>query len=99
MTPEGKKLDLLGVILRVGLFVLIGWLSLMFLGIILFWVTGSKFVTATLATFGAAAFANAITVRIYERGQLSALGLAGSPTALREFLLGAGSGAGAVLAV
>ena len=73
--PEEPKQDLLGLILRVGLFVLIGWLSLQIFGIILFWLTGNKVVTATMATFAAAALANAITVRIYERGQLSAIGL------------------------
>jgi membrane protease YdiL (CAAX protease family) len=46
-----------------------------------------------MATFAAACLANAITVRIYERGQLSALGLGWGNSSSREFLLGAGSGA------
>jgi CAAX protease family protein len=99
MPDEPKKHDLLGLILRVGLFVLIGWLSLQIFGIILFWLTGNKVVTATMATFAAAALANAITVRIYERGQLSAIGLGWGKTSSREFLLGLGSGAGAACAV
>lgn len=99
MTPEGKKLDLLGLVLRVGLFVLIGWLSLQIFGVVLFWLTASLLLTATMATFAAASLANAITVRIYERGQLSALGLHWGDTSLREFLLGMGSGAGAACAV
>src|SRR5208282_6329450 len=74
MPEETKKHDFLGLILRVGLFVLIGWLSLQIFGVALFWLTGSKVITATMATFAAAALANAITVRIYERGELSALG-------------------------
>jgi membrane protease YdiL (CAAX protease family) len=45
-----------------------------------------------MAVFAAAALANAITVRIYERGQLSALGLGWQPTSSREFLSGVGSG-------
>jgi uncharacterized protein len=94
MTEEAKKPDLLGLILRVGLFVLIGWLSFIFFGNVLYWITGSKLIAATMATFAAACVANAITVRIYERGQLSALGLGWSHTSSREFLLGLGSGAG-----
>lgn len=99
MTDEPKKHDLLGLVLRVGLFVLIGWLSLQIFGITLFWLTGNKVITATMATFAAAALANAITVRIYERGELSAIGLGWAKTSSREFLLGLASGAGAACAV
>lgn len=93
MSEPDRKSELLGLILRVGLFILIGWLGLQIFGIMLYWLTRSVFITAVMATFAAACVANAITVRIYERGQLSALGLGGSPTSLREFLLGVGSGA------
>jgi membrane protease YdiL (CAAX protease family) len=97
---EGKKPDLLGLILRVGLFILIGYLSFNVFGIALLWLTnGSLLVTATMAAFAAAALANAITVRIYERGQLSALGLGWTKASSREFLLGMGSGAGAACLV
>jgi len=99
MTEEVKKPDFLGLILRVGLFVLIGWLGLIFFGNVLYWITGSKLIAATMASFGAACVANAITVRIYERGQLSALGLGWSHASSREFLLGMGSGAGAACLV
>jgi membrane protease YdiL (CAAX protease family) len=92
-TPETNRSDLLGLILRVGLFILIGWLALNVFGILLFWVTGSPVITATMAAFAAACLANAITVRIYERGQLSALGLDWAKTSSREFLLGLASGA------
>jgi membrane protease YdiL (CAAX protease family) len=98
MTDE-KKPDLLGLILRVGLFVLIGWLSLVIFGVVLFWLSGNKFIAAAMAAFAAAALANAITVRIYERGKLSALGLGSSHASSREFLLGLGSGAGAACVV
>jgi membrane protease YdiL (CAAX protease family) len=97
---EGEKPDLLGLILRVGLFILIGYLSFNVFGITLLWLTnGSLLVTATMAAFAAAALANAITVRIYERGQLSALGLGWTKASSREFLLGMGSGAGAACLV
>jgi membrane protease YdiL (CAAX protease family) len=99
MTEEVKKPDFLGLILRVGLFVLIGWLSFEVFGVVLFWLTQSTLIAATMASFAAACVANAITVRIYERGQLSALGLGWTPTSSREFLLGLGSGAGGALLV
>ena len=102
MTPELQnepKLDLLGMILRAGLFILIGWLSLNVFATLLFWLTASPFITGALATFGAAAVANAITVRVYERGRLSALGLAWTPFSRNEFVLGVVSGALGVCAV
>jgi len=95
MTEETPKPDLLGLILRVGLFVLIGWLSLQVFAFLLLLVTGSMVITAAMAVFAAACLANAITVRIYERGQLSALGLGWSGSSSREFLLGAASGVSA----
>lgn len=95
MTEEPKKPDLLGLVLRVGLFVLIGWLSLQVFYVVLFWLTASPLITATMGTFAAACLANAITVRIYERGQLSALGLGWGHSSRRELLLGIGCGAGA----
>jgi len=93
MTEEAKKSDFLGLILRVGLFIFIGWLSLQVFGVVLFWLTANPLITATMSVFAAACLANAITVRIYERGQLSALGLGWGHTSSREFLLGVGSGA------
>jgi membrane protease YdiL (CAAX protease family) len=99
MTDESPKPDLLGLILRVGLFILIGWLSLQVFGVTLYWLTASPLIAATMATFAAAALANAITVRIYERSQLSALGLGWGKSSSREFLLGMGSGAAAACLV
>ena len=58
MTPEEKKPDVLGLILRVGLFAFIGWLSLQVFGIMLLWLTGSPLITATMAVFAAASLAN-----------------------------------------
>ena len=97
--PESKKHDLLALILRVGLFVLIGWLSLQIFFVVLLWLTGSTFVTAAMGVFAAASIANAITVRIYERGQLSAIGLGWGHRSSREFLLGCGSGIAAACVV
>ena len=99
MTEEAKKPDFLGLILRVGLFILIGWLGFIIFSNVLFWITGSLLITATMGVFAAASVANAITVRIYERGQLSALGLGWTKASWREFLLGIGSGAAAACLV
>jgi hypothetical protein len=54
---------------------------------------------STLSTFAAAAVANAVVVRIYERGRLADVGLGASPIAGREFLTGLGSGIGAAVCV
>jgi membrane protease YdiL (CAAX protease family) len=87
-----------GIALRVGLYALIGWLTLVISATLMVWILGrrdSLFVIAALSVFAAAAVANAIAVRVYERGRLSDLGLGWTPTALREFLTGAGIAAGA----
>jgi hypothetical protein len=102
MTPELQnepKLTLPGLILRAGLFILIGYLSLNVFAIVLFSFTGSPMITGALGTFGAATLANAITVRVYERGRLSALGLAWTRFSRNEFVLGVVSGALGVCAV
>lgn len=92
--------DKLGVLLRVGMYVLIGWLSLVLGAWLMFAVVGERdtyFLVSALATFMAAALANAITVRIYERGRLADLGLGWTPTSLRDF--GTGIIAAALAAV
>jgi membrane protease YdiL (CAAX protease family) len=90
--------DKLGLLLRVGLFVLIGWL-----GIVIFpWAMlplAGLLVTSALSTFAAAALANAIVVRIYERGRLSDLGLGWTATSARELLIGVGAGAAAAVVI
>ena len=60
---------------------------------------GGILVTSTLSTFAAAAVANAVVVRIYERGRLADVGLGGSPSSGREFLTGAAAGMAAVVCV
>ena len=97
MTPSPPPTKL-GIALRVGLYALLGWLTLVISATLMVWILGRRdtlFVIAALSVFAAAALANAIVVRIYERGRLSDLGLGWTPTALREFLTGAGIAAGA----
>src|SRR5215468_5076064 len=97
MTPQAKP-DWLGLVLRVGLFVIIGWMSVIIFSWLMISLAG-LLVTSALSTFAAAAVANAITVRIYERGRLSDLGLGWTNASLREFLFGLGFAAGAAVLV
>ncbi len=97
MTPAKKK-DILGIVLRVGLFVLIGYMGMILFPWVMIPIAG-YFVTAALSTFAAAAVANAIVVRIYERGRLSDLGLGWLPNSKREFFLGMGLAAAAATAI
>jgi len=84
--------DNLGLLLRVGLFVLIGFLGREIFPIVIFPIVG-LLATSALSIFVAAAVANAIVVRIYERGRLADLGLGWTPGSGREFLTGALTGA------
>ena len=54
---------------------------------------------AALGTFCAAAVANAVVVRIYERGRLEDVGMGWSNASQRHLLYGAALGAGAAIAV
>jgi hypothetical protein len=74
--------DKFGIALRVGLFVIIGWIGLVLFAFVMEPLAGLM-VTAALSTFAAAAVANAIAVRIYERGRLSDLGLGWTDRSLR----------------
>ncbi len=97
VTPA-KKTDWMGILLRVGLFILIGYMGMILFPWVMFPLAG-YFVTAALSVFAAAAVANAITVRIYERGRLADLGLGWVAGSKREFFLGAGFGFAAAVAV
>lgn len=97
MTPTPKT-DWIGVLLRVGLFVVIAWISMILFPFAMLPLAG-LLVTSALSTFAAAALANAIAVRIYERGRLADLGLGWNPTSRREFLIGSGASIAAAIVV
>jgi len=90
----------LGVLLRVGIFALIAILGnyLIFPVIIAFFGV-PILVVATLGTFAAAAVANAIVLRIYERGQLADIGLEWTAASRRNLAIGILGGVGAALVV
>jgi len=85
---DGPLPDKQGLILRVGLYLLLAFLGILFFPAILNDQLVGKVVSSTLSTFAAAAVANAVVVRIYERGRLADVGLGGTPASGREFLTG-----------
>ena len=90
--------DRQGLILRVGLYILLAWLGLLFFPAMML-PLGGIVLTSTLSTFAAGAVANAVVVRIYERARLADVGLGGSPSSGREFLTGVAAGVAGVVCV
>jgi membrane protease YdiL (CAAX protease family) len=102
VTPSETSKNL-GVLLRVGVFALIALLGYFFFPMIMLFLLGDgvPLIIATLGTFAAAAVANAVVLRIYERAQLADIGLGWTAASRRNLLLGSagGIGAGAVVLV
>ncbi|MDX1982445.1 MAG: type II CAAX endopeptidase family protein [Bryobacteraceae bacterium] len=92
--PTGK----LGILLRVGIFAFMEIAGLTILGPLMLPI-GGYLVAAALSTFGAAAIANAVAVRVYERGDLSAVGLGWSAASVRNLIVGLAGGVTAALFV
>lgn len=102
MLPETstQRQKNLGVLLRVGIFALIAILGNYFIFPIIIAFFGVPIlVVATLGTFAAAAVANAIVLRIYERGQLADIGLEWTAASRRNLVVGIMGGIGAALVV
>lgn len=100
MTPTSPATSkYLGVILRVGVFALIAILGYFIFPNIMAFFGVPQLVLAALGTFAAAAVANAIALRIYERGQLADIGLNWTTAARRNLALGILGGLGAALTV
>jgi uncharacterized protein len=99
-SPADQRKKLLGVVLRVGVYVLIAALGYYFVFPIIIALLGAPvLVISTLGTFGAAAVANALALRIYERGNLSNIGLGWTAASRRNLALGMLGGVGAALIV
>jgi uncharacterized protein len=91
---------MLGVLLRVGIFALIAVLgNYLIFPIIIAFFGVPLLVVATLGTFAAAAVANAIVLRIYERGKLADIGMEWTPASRHNLILGIAGGVGAALVV
>ena len=98
-TPEQRK-KLLGLLLRVGVFALIAALGYYFVfPLIIAFLGAPVLVISTLGTFAAASVANTLALRIYERGNLSDIGLGWTAASRRNLSLGILGGIGAALVV
>jgi membrane protease YdiL (CAAX protease family) len=91
----------MGVLLRVGIFILIAVVGLNLFPIIINFLLGrgGYIITAAMGTFAAAALANAIPLRIYERGRLADIGMGWSPESRNNLSIGILGGIGAALCV
>jgi uncharacterized protein len=99
-TAPTQQQKYLGVLLRVGVFALIAILGNYFIFPIIIGILGAPIlVVAALGSFAAAAVANAITLRIYERGRLADIGLGWTAASRRNLSLGVLGGIGAALVV
>jgi membrane protease YdiL (CAAX protease family) len=98
-TADQRK-KLLGILLRVGVFALIAALGYYFVfPLIIAFLGAPVFVISTLGTFAAAAVANTLALRIYERGNLADIGLGWTAASRRNLSLGMLGGIGAALVV
>jgi uncharacterized protein len=80
----------LGLALRIGLFAFLAYVSLALFYNLL--APAGILIAAAVGTFLAAAIANAVTVRIFERGRLSDMGLGWNDQSLRNVRFGVASG-------
>lgn len=87
-----------GILLRVGIFAFLEIAGMAILAPLMAPLAG-YLVSATLSTFGAAAIANTMAIRVYERGQLADLGLHWSAASRWNLLLGLAGGVGAAVVV
>lgn len=98
-TADQRK-KLLGVLLRVGVYAIIAFLGYYFaFPLIIAFLGAPVFVISTLGTFAAAAVANTLALRIYERGNLSDIGLGWTAASRRNLSLGLLGGMGAAVIV
>ncbi len=99
-SAAAQRQKLLGLALRVGVFALIAALGYYFVFPIIIALIGAPvFVISTLGTFAAAAVANTLAVRIYERGRLADIGLGWTAASRRNLSFGVLGGIGAAMVV
>jgi CAAX protease family protein len=98
VTPNPRN-PVPGVLLRVGVFALIAMIGYVIFPVFINFLLPVISIVAALGSFSAAAVANSITLRIYERGQLVDIGLGWSAASRRNLSLGLLGGIGAALVV
>lgn len=89
------------VALKTGFFAFLGIAGLVAFARALLWIGGDSWflLASALGVFAAAAVANALAMRIYERGRLADIGFAWNAAARRHLLFGLGGGVGGALLV
>ncbi len=80
-----------------GIFAFAGLLTLQIASVLVSFA--GLMIQAVMAVFAAAAVANGIALRVFERGNLNDIGLAWRPASFRNFGVGLGGGLGSALAV
>jgi uncharacterized protein len=99
-SSAAQRQKLLGLALRVGVFALVAALGYYFVFPIIIALIGAPLlVISTLGTFAAAAVANTLALRIYERGKLADIGLGWTPASRRNLAFGVLGGIGAAVVV
>jgi uncharacterized protein len=88
-----------GVLLRLGVYAFLCWMTMLLTAGILHAAGSGLLVTAVMSTFAAAAVANSLTLRIYERMRLLDAGLGWSNASARHLFLGVGAGIGAAVLI
>jgi membrane protease YdiL (CAAX protease family) len=97
-----RRLDpkILNIVLRLGVFVFLAIVGQAVFGWLLWQVLEPRiFLVSAMATFAAAAVANALAMRIWENGNLLDVGFAWNAAAVRNLLLGLAGGIVAALVV
>ena len=94
---DQPKVDKLAIALRIGVYLFLAFAGTVIFPRLMLWSPNMIFVAAALGVFAAAAVANAVALRIYERGQLADIGMGWTAASRRNLLIGiiAGSGAAA----
>ncbi|MFB3778454.1 MAG: lysostaphin resistance A-like protein [Bryobacteraceae bacterium] len=98
LVPKEHLAKIVGVAVRVGLYVVLGVLGMYLFG----WglsALGSYLVAAAVGGFLAAATANALLMRIFERSHLANIGLAWNACSVRNLLIGLAGGTGSAVLV
>jgi membrane protease YdiL (CAAX protease family) len=93
-----KSRKLFGVALRVGVYVLLALAGMMLFAQALAFL-GGYLIASALGVFAAAAVANALAMRIFERAHLVDIGLTWNPASVRNLLVGLSGGIGAACIV
>ena len=88
----------LGVILRVAMFLVFGYITLRLLAVFLYPIFG-LLIASVGGAFAGASIANALAIRIYERARLADIGLQWTAASGRNLLFGFVGGVGAVATV